>query len=49
MEGILEREDAEMIEQVVEFSDNARLEFMTPSPGVVAIPPSSTVETVSKL
>ena len=43
-EGILERDEAQMIEQVVEFSDKRVLEFMTPRPDVVAIPASSTVE-----
>ena len=36
-EGILEADEAHMIEQVVEFSDKRVLEFMTPRPDVVAI------------
>jgi putative hemolysin len=48
-EGILERDEAQMIEQVVEFSDKRVLEFMTPRPDVVAIPASSTVEQLRKL
>jgi putative hemolysin len=36
-EGILEPEEAQMIEQVVEFSDKRVLEFMTPRPELVAI------------
>jgi CBS domain containing-hemolysin-like protein len=42
-EGILDRGEAQMIEQVVEFSDKRVLEFMTPRPEVVAIAASSTV------
>jgi len=48
-EGILERDEAQMIEQVVEFSDKRVLEFMTPRPEVVAIPANSTVEQLRKL
>lgn len=43
-EGILKRDQAEMIEQVVEFSDKRVREVMTPRPDVVAIPASATVE-----
>jgi putative hemolysin len=43
-EGILDPGEAQMIEQVVEFSDKRVLEFMTPRPEVVAIPASATVE-----
>jgi putative hemolysin len=42
-EGILEPGEAQMIEQVVEFSDKRALEFMTPRPEVVAISASATV------
>lgn len=42
-QGILDPGEAQMIEQVVEFSDKRVLEFMTPRPEVVAIPASSTV------
>jgi putative hemolysin len=48
-EGILEPGEAQMIEQVVEFSDKRVLEFMTPRPNVVAIPANSTVEQLRKL
>jgi putative hemolysin len=48
-EGILEHDEAHMIEQVVEFSDKRVLEFMTPRPDVVAISASSTVEQLRKL
>ena len=42
-EGILDPGEAQMIEQVVEFSDKRVLEFMTPRPEVVAIATSATV------
>jgi putative hemolysin len=42
-EGILDPGEAQMIEQVVEFSDKRVLEFMTPRPEVVAIAASATV------
>ena len=48
-EGILEPGEAQMIEQVVEFSDKRVLEFMTPRPDVVAISASATVEELRKL
>jgi len=48
-EGILERDEAQMIEQVVEFSDKRILEFMTPRPDVIAIPASATVEQLRKV
>ncbi len=48
-EGILEPGEAQMIEQVVEFSDKRVLEFMTPRPDVVAIQASATVEDLRKL
>ncbi|HVA93798.1 MAG TPA: hemolysin family protein [Candidatus Dormibacteraeota bacterium] len=48
-EGILERDEAQMIEQVVEFSDKRILEFMTPRPDVVALSADSTVEQLRKL
>lgn len=43
-EGILEKEEARLIEQVVEFSDKRIREVMTPRPDVVAIPASSSIE-----
>ncbi len=42
-EGILNPGDAQMIEQVVEFSDKRVLEFMTPRPEVIAIAAAATV------
>ncbi len=42
-EGILERDEAEMIEQVVEFSDKRVREVMTPRPDIVAIPAEATL------
>jgi putative hemolysin len=42
-EGILEPGEAQMIEQVVEFSDKRVLEFMTPRPEVVAISSKATI------
>jgi putative hemolysin len=48
-EGILQRDEAQMIEQVVEFSDKRILEFMTPRPDVIAIPATSTVEQLRTL
>jgi CBS domain containing-hemolysin-like protein len=48
-EGILEADEAHMIEQVVEFSDKRVLEFMTPRPDVVAIPATATVDELRKL
>jgi CBS domain containing-hemolysin-like protein len=48
-EGILERDEAQMIEQVVEFSDKRILEFMTPRPDVIAIQASATVERLRTL
>jgi putative hemolysin len=48
-EGILERHEAQMIEQVVEFSDKRVLEFMTPRPSVVAIAAGATVENLRNL
>ncbi len=48
-EGILDPDEAQMIEQVVEFSDKRVLEFMTPRPDVVAIAASATVEELRTL
>jgi putative hemolysin len=42
-EGILEHDEARLIEQVVEFSDKRVREVMTPRPDVVAISASSTI------
>lgn len=43
-EGIIEPEQAELIEQVVEFSDKRVREVMTPRPDVVAIASNATLE-----
>jgi CBS domain containing-hemolysin-like protein len=48
-EGILRHGEAEMIEQVVEFSDKRVLELMTPRPSIVAIPASATVKQLREL
>jgi len=48
-EGILKHDEAEMIEQVVEFSDKRVLELMTPRPRIVAIPAGATVEQLREL
>ena len=48
-EGILDPGEAQMIEQVVEFSDKRVLEFMTPRPEVVAIPGNATVADLRKV
>jgi CBS domain containing-hemolysin-like protein len=48
-EGILAPDEAEMIEQVVEFSDKRVLEFMTPRPSIVAVRASATVEQLRQL
>lgn len=43
-EGILEKDEARLIEQVVEFSDKNVREVMTPRPDVVAIPAGASIE-----
>src|SRR5262245_43207082 len=43
-EGIIEPEQAELIEQVVEFSDKRVREVMTPRPDIVAMPADATLE-----
>lgn len=48
-EGILAREQAELIEQVVEFGDKRVRDVMTPRPEVVAIPASATVEQLRRV
>jgi CBS domain containing-hemolysin-like protein len=48
-EGILERDDAQMIEQVVEFGDKRVREVMTPRPEVVAIPADATIEQLRRV
>jgi putative hemolysin len=48
-EGILEHDEARLIEQVVEFSDKRVREVMTPRPDVVAIAASATIEQLRRL
>jgi putative hemolysin len=43
-EGIIEQDDARLIEQVVEFGDKRVRDVMTPRPDVVAIPARATLE-----
>jgi CBS domain containing-hemolysin-like protein len=43
-EGIIEKEQADLIEQVVEFSDKRVREVMTPRPDIVAMPAEATLE-----
>src|SRR5260370_22058269 len=43
-EGIIEPEQADFIEQVVEFSDKRVREVMTPRPDIVALPADATLE-----
>src|SRR5712691_4790951 len=43
-EGIIEPEQADLIEQVVEFSDKRVREVMTPRPSIVAMPAEATLE-----
>lgn len=48
-EGILAQDEAQMIEQVVEFSDKRVLELMTPRPEIVAISAEATLEQLRRL
>lgn len=48
-EGIIEQDEARLIEQVVEFGDKRVREVMTPRPDVVAISASSTLEELRQL
>jgi CBS domain containing-hemolysin-like protein len=48
-QGMIERDEAQMIEQVVEFSEKRMPEVMTPRPDVVVIPASATLEQLRKL
>jgi putative hemolysin len=43
-EGIIEQDEARLIEQVVEFGEKRVRDVMTPRPDVVAIPASATIE-----
>ena len=47
-EGIIEQEEARLIEQVVEFGDKRVREVMTPRPDIVAIPAKATLEELRK-
>jgi CBS domain containing-hemolysin-like protein len=47
--GILAQEEADLIEQVVEFGDKRVLELMTPRPEIVAIPDNATLEQMRRL
>jgi putative hemolysin len=48
-EGILKHDDAELIEQVMEFGDKRLSEVMTPRPEVIAISAESTLEDLRQL
>lgn len=48
-EGIIKREEAHLIEQVVEFSDKRVRDVMTPRPEIVAIPATATIEQLRRL
>lgn len=48
-EGLLKRDQAELFEQMVEFSDKRVREVMTPRPNVVAIPASATIEQLRRV
>ena len=47
--GMIAGDKAQLIEQVVEFSDKRVLEVMTPRPDIVAIPANATVEQMKRL
>lgn len=48
-QGILERGEAELIEQVVEFGDKRVRDLMTPRPEIVAIPAGATIEQLRRV
>ncbi|HXT86005.1 MAG TPA: hemolysin family protein [Verrucomicrobiae bacterium] len=48
-EGILEQDEARLIEQVVEFSDKRVREVMTPRPDVISISANATLEELRRL
>jgi CBS domain containing-hemolysin-like protein len=48
-EGFLAQDEAQMIEQVVEFSDKRVLELMTPRPEIAAISADATIEELRQL
>lgn len=43
-EGLIQQDDARLIEQVIEFGDKRVSEVMTPRPDIVAIPANATLE-----
>jgi len=47
-EGIIEQEEARLIEQVVEFGDKRVRDVMTPRPDIVAVPAKATLEELRK-
>ena len=47
-EGIIEPEQADLIEQVVEFSDKRVREVMTPRPDIVAMAAEATLEEIAR-
>ncbi|HLW81792.1 MAG TPA: hemolysin family protein [Candidatus Acidoferrales bacterium] len=48
-EGIIERDEARLIEQVVEFSDKRVREVMTPRPDVVSISANATIDELRRV
>lgn len=48
-QGILEREEAKLIEQVVEFADKRVRDVMTPRPEIAAIPADATIEQLRRV
>jgi putative hemolysin len=48
-EGILAGDEAQIIGQVVEFSDKRVLELMTPRPDIVAVPANATIEEMRRV
>jgi putative hemolysin len=48
-EGLLERDEAKLIEQVVEFGDKRVKDMMTPRPDIVAVSAGSTIEQLRRL
>ncbi len=48
-EGIIQKDEARLIEQVVEFSDKRICDVMTPRPDIVAIPASASIEQLRRV
>ncbi len=48
-EGILAQDEADLIEQVVEFGDKRVLELMTPRPEIVALPDTATLDQMRQM